>query len=109
MHEPQLDHEARVSDASVAPTLITSFNLPGDIRQASPSLLPPATTYVTPERIERSTAVSRIGAAAAPRLRFAIAGDLWFAVTQSTPARIVESVEVPLHGKTRTDQMEIGR
>jgi hypothetical protein len=34
----------------------------------------------------------------------ATAGDRWFAVIQSTPARMLDSGALPPHGKTRTDQ-----
>jgi hypothetical protein len=72
----------------VAPTVIAAGTRAGDWVQAFTGLpkmspLPAAMAYVTPELIELFTALSIVVFAPPPRLMFATAGLIAFAVTQS--------------------------
>src|SRR5262245_7028277 len=83
---PLFENEARLSLMSVAPTVIASATRAGVCWHALAFELPAETEYVTPDAIELRTALSVAVSAPPPRLMFATAGLIEFAVTQSIPA-----------------------
>src|SRR5262249_39113506 len=99
---PKLENEARLSLASVAPTVIAAPTRAGESLHAFWFSLPAAIAYVTPALIERCTAASRAALAPPPRLMFATAGLIAFLVTQSTPLITPAFVPLPLQSSTRT-------
>ncbi len=74
----------------------------GDWLHASAELLPADTAYVTPARIEFSTAVLSAAEKPPPRLMLATAGFVALRVTQSTPASTLLVVPLPTQSMTRT-------
>src|ERR1051325_4204016 len=101
-HVPKFEKEERASVEVVEPTVIAAATRAGEEPQASALLLPAAMEYVTPELIELLTAVSSAEDAPPPRLMFATAGLMWFAVTQSTPEMTPEVEPEPEQSSTRT-------
>ena len=87
---PQFENDARASALSEAPTVMPAGSRAGDDVHASRLSLPAASTYVTPELIERCTASSSDAEAEPPRLMLTTAGLTALRVTQSTPAMICE-------------------
>ena len=81
-----MENDDRASVLVVEPTVMASVVRAGEVLQAfAPLPLPAASAYVTPEAIELRTALSSEVFAPPPRLMFATAGLIAFAVTQSTP------------------------
>lgn len=95
---------ARASRLSVAPTVTAAGVEEGEYEQASALLLPAATTQVTPEATEASTASLTDWVRPPPMLMLATEGPSAFLVTQSMPARTGAQVlpEVPWQLSTRT-------
>src|SRR5262249_56089861 len=84
-HVPKLENDERASLVVVEPTVIALAARAGDELQALALLLPAATAIGTPELARLLTSLSSAEDTPPPRLMFATAGEMWFAVTQSTP------------------------
>src|SRR5687767_15163107 len=73
-HDPKFENVARVSDWSVAPTVMASGARAGENVHASPFALPAATTTVMPARVILATAESSAALPDPPSDMFTTAG-----------------------------------
>src|SRR6266550_4639573 len=103
MQAPKFENTARTSLISEAAAVNALGVRAGETVHAFLLALPAAIAYATPAAMEFVTAWSSASKALPPRLMFATAGLILFAVTQLTPAITPEKVPKPLQSSTRTE------